>query len=190
MRSAATATTTAATRRCVGGGVSRACMARWLALTVLVVSSMVLPASSLWSGDPTEIGTVPRRSELSASEGRTEGKRPSRPLDKMVVQTAQGLVRGYSKTVLGREVHVFTGIPFAMPPIGERRFRRPEPIEPWDGVLDATKLPNSCYQERYEYFPGFEGEEMWNPNTNISEDCLYLNIWVPARFRKGDGKER
>ncbi|KAH0815438.1 hypothetical protein GEV33_007353 [Tenebrio molitor] len=103
--------------------------------------------------------------------------------DPLVVETTSGLVRGRSKTVLGREVHVFTGIPFAKPPIEQLRFRRPVPIDPWHGILDATKLPNSCYQERYEYFPGFEGEEMWNPNTNISEDCLYLNIWVPQRLR-------
>ncbi|KAJ8961922.1 hypothetical protein NQ318_021541 [Aromia moschata] len=103
--------------------------------------------------------------------------------DPLVVETTTGLVRGFSKTVLGREVHVFTGIPFAKPPVDQLRFRRPVPVQPWHGILDATNLPNSCYQERYEYFPGFEGEEMWNPNTNISEDCLYLNIWVPQRLR-------
>lgn len=103
--------------------------------------------------------------------------------DPLIVETKNGPVRGLSKTVLGREVHVFLGIPFAKPPIEQLRFRKPVPIGTWHGVLDATKLPNSCYQERYEYFPGFEGEEMWNPNTNISEDCLYLNIWVPQRLR-------
>lgn len=103
--------------------------------------------------------------------------------DPLVIETTSGLIRGHSKTVLGRDVHVFTGIPFAKPPIEQLRFRKPVPIDPWHGILDATKLPNSCFQERYEYFPGFEGEEMWNPNTNISEDCLYLNIWVPQRLR-------
>ncbi|KAJ9601115.1 hypothetical protein L9F63_000694, partial [Diploptera punctata] len=103
--------------------------------------------------------------------------------DPLVVETQSGLVRGASRFVLGKEVHIFTGIPFAKPPVGPLRFRRPVPVDPWHGILDATALPNSCYQERYEYFKGFEGEEMWNPNTNISEDCLYLNIWVPQRVR-------
>uniref|UniRef100_A0AAU6PBV9 Carboxylic ester hydrolase n=1 Tax=Protohermes xanthodes TaxID=1452977 RepID=A0AAU6PBV9_9NEOP len=103
--------------------------------------------------------------------------------DPLVVETQSGLVRGFSKNVLGREVHVFVGIPFAKPPVGPLRFRKPVPVDPWHGILDANVLPNSCYQERYEYFPGFEGEEMWNPNTNISEDCLYLNLWVPQRLR-------
>ncbi|KAK9504156.1 hypothetical protein O3M35_010549 [Rhynocoris fuscipes] len=104
-------------------------------------------------------------------------------LDPLIVKTRSGLVRGFSKTVLTREVHVFLGIPFAKPPLGPLRFRRPVAVEEWHGVLNATVMPNSCYQERYEYFPGFEGEEMWNPNTNISEDCLYLNIWVPQKLR-------
>ncbi|XP_049842954.1 acetylcholinesterase-like isoform X1 [Schistocerca gregaria] len=103
--------------------------------------------------------------------------------DPLVVATTSGLVRGRSVTVLGREVHIFTGIPFAKPPLGPLRYRRPVPVDPWHGVLDATAMPNSCFQERYEYFPGFEGEEMWNPNTNVSEDCLYLNVWVPQRLR-------
>ncbi|XP_015603325.1 acetylcholinesterase [Cephus cinctus] len=103
--------------------------------------------------------------------------------DPLVVETTSGLVRGFSRTVLDREVHVFYGIPFAKPPVGPLRFRKPLPIDPWHGVLNATTLPNSCFQERYEYFPGFEGEEMWNPNTNVSEDCLYLNVWVPQKTR-------
>lgn len=103
--------------------------------------------------------------------------------DPLLVETTSGLMRGFSRTVLEREVHVFYGVPFAKPPVGPLRFRKPLPIEPWHGILNVTTLPNSCYQERYEYFPGFEGEEMWNPNTNISEDCLYLNIWVPQKLR-------
>lgn len=103
--------------------------------------------------------------------------------DPLVVDTTSGLVRGFSRTVLDKEVHVFYGVPFAKPPVGQLRFRKPLPVDPWHGVLNATVMPNSCYQERYEYFPGFEGEEMWNPNTNISEDCLYMNIWVPRKLR-------
>lgn len=100
-----------------------------------------------------------------------------------VVVTSTGMVRGYTKIIANREVRVYTGIPFAKPPVGPLRFRKPVPVDPWTDVLNATKLPNTCYQERYEYFPGFEGEEMWNPNTKLSEDCLYLNIWIPRKQR-------
>ncbi|XP_070503332.1 acetylcholinesterase isoform X1 [Chironomus tepperi] len=104
-------------------------------------------------------------------------------IDRLVVQTTSGPIRGSSTSVEGHEVHIFYGIPFAKPPIDSLRFRKPVPSEPWHGVYDATRLPPSCIQERYEYFPGFAGEEMWNPNTNVSEDCLYLNIWAPAKAR-------
>jgi hypothetical protein len=100
-----------------------------------------------------------------------------------VVVTSTGLVQGYTKIIANREVRVYTGIPFAKPPVGHLRFRRPVPVDPWPGVLNATRLPNTCYQERYEYFPGFVGKEMWNPNTKLSEDCLYLNIWIPRKQR-------
>uniref|UniRef100_A0A1A9WHS6 Carboxylic ester hydrolase n=1 Tax=Glossina brevipalpis TaxID=37001 RepID=A0A1A9WHS6_9MUSC len=108
--------------------------------------------------------------------------------DRLIVQTTSGPVRGRGVTVQGREVHVFTGIPYAKPPVDDLRFRKPVPAEPWHGVLDATKLPATCVQERYEYFPGFSGEEIWNPNTNVSEDCLFINIWAPAKARIRHGR--
>lgn len=69
-------------------------------------------------------------------------------IDRLVVQTTSGPIRGRSVKVEGREVHVFTGVPFAKPPLDELRFRKPLPAEPWHGVLDATRLPPTCVQER------------------------------------------
>lgn len=69
-------------------------------------------------------------------------------IDRLVVQTSSGPVRGRSVTVQGREVHVYTGIPYAKPPLDDLRFRKPVPAEPWHGVLDATRLPATCVQER------------------------------------------
>ncbi|CAF4845462.1 unnamed protein product, partial [Rotaria magnacalcarata] len=71
------------------------------------------------------------------------------------------------------------GIPFAKPPIGARRFKIAERIEPWPGVFNATHLSTTCWQtEQIVYNLG--AEKIWSPNTNCSEDCLYLNIWVPV----------
>ena len=49
----------------------------------------------------------------------------------------------------------------------------------WQGVKEATKKPNSCVQLRDDFFPDFQGSDIWNPNTKVSEDCLYLNVAVP-----------
>lgn len=121
----------------------------------------------------------------SHGDGKENSAHKSKPIqtDPLIVETKSGLIRGYSKMVLSHEVHAFTGIPFAKPPIGPLRFRKPVPVEPWEGILNATKLPYSCYQENYDYFPGFEGEAMWNANTELSEDCLFLSIWVPQKLR-------
>lgn len=70
-------------------------------------------------------------------------------IDRLVVQTSSGPIRGRSVKVEGHEVHVFTGVPFAKPPIDGLRFRKPVPAEPWHGVLDASRLPPTCVQERY-----------------------------------------
>jgi acetylcholinesterase len=108
------------------------------------------------------------------------GSHREQPHDKDVVYTTTGALRGIRRTVLDKnEVHVYYGVPFAKPPLGPLRFKKPVPLDPWNGTLNAFHQPNTCYQDVSEIFPGFKGEVIWLPNTNISEDCLYMNIWVP-----------
>ena len=72
---------------------------------------------------------------------------------------------------------VFRGVPFAQPPLGELRWRPPEPCEPWDGVRDATEFSASAMQRQ---IPGDVGDLIGIPSQTQSEDCLYLNVWTPA----------
>ncbi|XP_033104014.1 cholinesterase-like [Anneissia japonica] len=97
----------------------------------------------------------------------------------IVVQVVQGKIRGKRINVLNKSVDAFLGIPYAEPPTGDRRFKPPVPKEHWPQILNATKYGDGCMQLRDEEFPGFPGTEMWNPNVNLSEDCLNLNVWTP-----------
>ena len=97
-------------------------------------------------------------------------------------------MNGYRQSVVladdsRKTVDCFLGIPFAQPPEGNLRFRPPEPLPEPDDALkveyNATELPASCYQGVDTTFES-RLVGMWNPNTDISEDCLYLNIWKPS----------
>lgn len=90
-----------------------------------------------------------------------------------VVQTAVGKIRGLVETVGEDKVFNFRGIPFAKPPIGDLRFRKPQPYGSWDYTLDATKDTSPCMQ--MTEFGGMK----FVTNDDISEDCLVLNIHVP-----------
>lgn len=117
------------------------------------------------------------RSNRSSRGGRSTHLNADRP----VVVTRKGLVRGVSqKTATGKFVDAFLGVPYAQPPLGAYRFRHPQAANPWRGELDASKQPTSCYQQNDTFFGAtFAGTQMWNPNTPLSEDCLYINIWTP-----------
>ena len=94
-----------------------------------------------------------------------------------VVETASGKIQGY---FTGRCL-LFAGIPYAAAPVGERRFRPPEPPEPWSGVRNATYFGPMQPQSpsRFEVFLG--------PDPHMqSEDSLRLNVWTPA----ADGQRR
>ncbi|XP_070394219.1 acetylcholinesterase-1-like [Dermacentor albipictus] len=89
----------------------------------------------------------------------------------VVVSTADGFLRGLSQTVLGKDIQVFLGIPYAKPPVEELRFQKPQPLSPRDGVYDATGAKNSCIQSPYP--------KIFDIPMKLSEDCLYLNVWTP-----------
>ena len=106
------------------------------------------------------------------------GKESSEQPFDSIVATQSGLVQGAvneSKTVTA-----FKGIPFAAPPVGDLRWREPQPPAAWDGVRDATKFCPSCMQDGDGKARLPWTEEYMN-QTEISEDCLFLNVWTPAR---------
>lgn len=84
------------------------------------------------------------------------------------VKTQQGILRG----VTDGEVTYFKGIPFAAAPVGEYRWRPPQPVTPWKGVRDAGKYCAECPQAGWPRGSGM--------SKNASEDCLFLNLWTPT----------
>ncbi|XP_066282114.1 cholinesterase 1-like [Branchiostoma lanceolatum] len=101
------------------------------------------------------------------------------------VTTPAGRVVGLELDVLGTTVHAFLGIPFAQPPVGERRFRRAEPMEAWDGIYNATSKPSACIQDVAFFGRKDSIYNTWTPDGPISEDCLYLNVWQPTPVPTG-----
>jgi para-nitrobenzyl esterase len=85
------------------------------------------------------------------------------------IRIETGLLSG----VPGREpsITAYKGIPYAAPPVGDLRFRPPQPPLPWQGVRHADQFGKSCAQ------PG--------PKDNMSEDCLFANVWTGAPLASG-----
>jgi len=88
-----------------------------------------------------------------------------------------GLVSG----VPGKDssITAFKGIPFAAPPVGELRWRAPKPVLPWQGVRRADRFSASCIQNVVPERKPWTYEFM--THGDISEDCLYLNVWTAAK---------
>ncbi|XP_067653683.1 cholinesterase-like [Haliotis asinina] len=94
------------------------------------------------------------------------------------VSTLNGPLLGERVSVLGKSIDVFYGIPYAKPPVGDLRFKYPEPSDPWGPeVRDARKPTPSCFQcdddvstdEKHKQIP-----------DDYSEDCLHLSVWAPS----------
>ena len=98
-----------------------------------------------------------------------------------MVQIAAGTLRG---TVAGSAI-TFRGIPYARPPVGDLRWQPPQPAPPWQGVRDALQPGSACTQRTSGLTPFFApmaeayGSKFEQPAIKSSEDCLYLDVWVP-----------
>jgi para-nitrobenzyl esterase len=86
----------------------------------------------------------------------------------LTVQTESGTLAG----LLESNVHIYKGVPFAAPPLGDLRWRPPAPVAPWTGTRKANAFAPACMQDGVS-MPG-------ETPPPVSEDCLYLNIWTPA----------
>lgn len=94
-----------------------------------------------------------------------------------LVKTDKGWVSGTTDSERG--LRVFKGIPFAAPPVGELRWRAPQPVRAWTDTLQATEFSASPIQNEPRPFYAWSEEFIAQPEP-LSEDCLYLNVWTPA----------
>ncbi|GAB3909941.1 carboxylesterase family protein [Larkinella knui] len=86
-------------------------------------------------------------------------------------KTANGLLEGVTET---SGIRAFKGIPFGQPPVGDLRWKAPQPVKNWQGVRKADKFGPRAMQRAVFGDMGFRSDGM-------SEDCLYLNVWTPAK---------
>ena len=86
------------------------------------------------------------------------------------VKTDAGLISGVSGA--SAAIRRYAGIPFAAPPVGNLRWKPPQPVKPWEGVRDCSNFGAWCPQPR-----PMIGKELGPMN----EDCLYLNVWTSAK---------
>jgi len=97
-----------------------------------------------------------------------------------LVKVENGMVQGLPAA--DPRITSFKGIPFAAPPVGENRWRAPQPAKDWDGVLKAYEFAPISMQVRQEIDENNIYTREWavEPDIAMDEDCLYLNVWTPA----------
>ncbi|XP_052071189.1 carboxylesterase 5A-like [Mytilus californianus] len=104
----------------------------------------------------------------------------------LTLQTKLGKIKGLSNTLTIQGIQYnyseFRKIPFAKPPVGNLRFEKPIKFGPWDELHDATEFGPSCVQYLYPEMAAYL------PNVNTSEDCLFLNIYIPSDTSRSNKK--
>jgi para-nitrobenzyl esterase len=116
---------------------------------------------------------------LSFKERQFADEQRSQDFDKIKVDG--GFVSGTTNS--SGDIYIFKGIPFAAPPVGDFRWKTPQPVPSWSGVKMCDKFGPSPMQNKPAPFSMWS-EEFLIPKEPISEDCLYLNVWTGAKSSK------
>ena len=123
---------------------------------------------------PEAPATIVPPSGSGNEKGAAEHHQPKpASIVKPMSATQTGIVRITSGQLVGElrgDVRVFRGIPYAAPPIDELRWKAPQPPIPWADIREATAFGS----------PAIQGETFY-PRSRQSEDCLYINVWTPAK---------
>lgn len=108
------------------------------------------------------------------AENKTEKPKTTSNIKAVIdpIKLESGLISGKTIGETGKEVRAYLGIPYAAPPIGDLRWKPPQPVATWSGVRDCTQYSKSAVQE------GSGGPFDFYPQD---EDCLYLNVVTPAK---------
>lgn len=77
------------------------------------------------------------------------------------------------------DVLIYKGVPFAAAPVGELRWKKPQPVTPWDTIMLADHFRNASPQAAHDPNDGGYGTEFFTQDAPFSEDCLHVNIWTP-----------
>ena len=94
------------------------------------------------------------------------------------IKTGAGFIAGTTNT--DSSIHVYKGIPFAAPPVGELRWKAPQPVAHWQGIKKCDAFAASPMQNKPVPFMMYTTPYLIPPSP-ISEDCLYLNVWTGAK---------
>jgi len=132
-------------KRCPGSPLPLVCLTAVMASMAVAVGCGQPEADTVDTGEP--IVSLSTEEPVSVTGGQIKGARSDANPDVMA----------------------FKGVPFAAPPIGDLRWRPPEPVEPWTGLRDATASGSACVQDGFQV----------GPDVPQSEDCLFLNVWAP-----------